>query len=133
MTTRNVCIALALISVAACGGGYSSGPGSQPPGNTNPPAGGIAVTNTTAGGVFTPATKTVTAPATVEWAWNTCTGDPYGGNQTCVSHSVTFDDLSTSSPLQSQGTFSRSFTAPGTYNYHCSVHLTTMTGTIIVQ
>ena len=130
MTTRNVCIALALISVAACGGGYSSAPPSQTPGNTTPPAGAISVTNN----AFAPATKTVTPGTSVEWAWNSCTGDPYGGNQTCVSHSVTFDDGSTSSPLKDQGTFSRSFAAAGTYNYHCSVHVSQgMVGTITVQ
>ena len=128
MTTRNVCIALALISAAACGGGGSTG--TQPIGNTPPPAGGVSVTNN----AFSPASKTVPVNTPVQWAWNTCTGDPYGGNQTCVSHSVTFDDGTTSSALQDQGTFSRSFTAAGTYNYHCSVHvLQGMTGTITVQ
>lgn len=130
MTTRNVCIALALISVAACGGGYSSGPTSQPPGNTPAPTGGISVANNS----FSPDAKTVPVGTLVQWAWNSCTGDPYGGNQTCVSHSVTFDDGSTSSPLKDQGTFSRSFAAPGTYNYHCSVHVAQgMVGTITVQ
>ena len=128
MTTRNVCTAVALISAAACGG-YSSGPTNTTTGNTPPPAGGISVSNNE----FNPATKTVAVGATVQWAWNTCAGDPYGG-QTCVSHSVTFDDGSTSSPLKDQGTFSRSFAAPGTYNYHCSVHVAQgMVGTITVQ
>ncbi len=130
MTTRNVCIALALISAAACGGSYSSGPTSQPPGNQQPPAGGlgIAVTNY----AFTPASLTVTKGATVEWAWSTCTGDPYGGTQTCVSHDIVFDDGRTSGPM-SQGTYRTSFPASGTYNYHCSVHVAQgMVGSITV-
>jgi plastocyanin len=129
MTTRNVCLALALISAAACGGSYSSAPPQQqqPPGNTPPPSGGISVTNN----AFSPATKTVTAGSTVQWAWNTCTGDPYGGSETCVSHNVTFDDGSASSPTQDKGTFSRSFSTAGTFPYHCTIHL--MTGSITVQ
>lgn len=129
MMKKNVCIALALIS-AACGGGGgggSAGPTTTPINNTPPPAGGISVTNN----AFTPATKTVTVGNSVVWAWNTCTGDPYGGNQLCASHNVTFDDGTIPpSPTQDQGTFSKTFTAAGTFNYHCTVH--PMTGTITV-
>jgi plastocyanin len=67
----------------------------------------------------------------VTWTWNTCTGDGYGG-QTCVSHSVTFDDGVTS-PTQDTGTYNRTFTAKGTYTYHCLVHGAAMTGTITVS
>lgn len=125
MTTRNVCIALALVSAAACGGGSSTG--TQSSGNTITPPGGVSVTNNT----FTPATQTVMVGGTVRWAWNSCTGDGYG-SQTCVSHNVVFDDGATSG-LQDQGSFSRTFTVAGTYNYHCAVHGTAMSGTIIVQ
>jgi plastocyanin len=128
MTTKNVCIALALISAAACGGGYSSGPPSQTPGNTPPPTGAISVTNN----AFSPDAKSVSVNTSVQWAWNSCSGDPYGGTQTCVSHDVVFDDGATSG-LKDQGTYSRTFAAAGTYNYHCSVHGTAMSGTITVQ
>ena len=69
--------------------------------------------------------------ATVQWAWNSCTGDAYSG-QMCTSHSVTFDD-GTTSPTQDQGTFNRTFNAAGTYNYHCLVHGAAMSGSITVQ
>src|SRR5205085_7511510 len=93
------------------------------------PSGGISVTNN----AFSPGTKTVAVGATVQWSWNTCSNDPYNyGGQTCVAHSVTFDD-GTTSPTQDQGTFNRMFTAAGTYNYHCSVHGAAMAGTITVQ
>jgi plastocyanin len=129
MTTRNVCIAFVLISAAACGGSsYSSGPTSQTPGNTTPPSGGISVTNN----MFTPDAKSVAVGTTVQWAWNSCTGDPYGGSQACVSHNVVFDDGVTSG-LQDRGTFSRMFNTIGTYNYHCSVHGLAMAGSITVQ
>ena len=127
---RNVCIVFALISAAACGGGgSSSGPPSQTPGNTTPPAGAISVTNN----AFDPDAKIVTAGTSVQWAWNSCTGDPYGGTQTCVFHNIVFDDGMTSGQ-KDQGTFSRSFANPGTYNYHCSFHvLQGMVGSITVQ
>jgi plastocyanin len=44
---------------------------------------------------------------------------------------VTFDD-GVASPTQSDGTYSRTFAAAGTYTYHCTVH-PSMTGTITVQ
>lgn len=130
MTTKNVCIAVLLISVGACGGsGGSTAPSNnQPAGNTTPPAGGISVTNNS----FSPSAKTVPVGTDVKWAWNTCAGDYYTGGQTCVGHSVTFDDGVTS-PTQDQGTYNRTFTAAGTYNYHCTVHGAAMTGTITVQ
>jgi plastocyanin len=126
MTTRNVWIAIALLSAAACGG-YSSGPPSQPPGNTTPPSGGVSVTNN----AFSPAALSVSVGTTVVWAWNTCTGDPYAGSQTCANHNVIFDDGSASSVTQDQGTFSKTFNAAGTFTYHCTLH--PMTGTVTVQ
>jgi len=122
-------VGLAVASLVACGGGYSSGPSTPPPsGNTPPPAGGISVSNN----FFSPATKTVAIGSTVQWSWNSCTGDVYTG-QTCTSHSVTFDDGSSSSPTQDHGTFSKTFNAAGTFNYHCTQHPTVMMGTITVQ
>jgi plastocyanin len=121
-----VFVALAVASLGACGGG--GGSTSPPPlGNTTPPVDGISVTNN----AFSPAAKTVSAGTTVRWAWNTCSGDSYGG-QTCVDHSVTFDDGVTSA-TQDQGTFSRAFNTAGTYNYHCSVHGAAMSGSVTVQ
>ncbi len=125
---KAVFVALAVASLFACGGSYSS---TAPPNNggvnTPPPVGGITVSNN----FFSPATKTVAKGTTVQWAWNSCTGDAYSG-QTCVSHSVTFDD-GTTSATQSQGTYNRMFGTAGTYPYHCSVHGTAMSGSITVQ
>jgi len=126
---KSVFVAMAVASLCACGG--SGGSSSTAPVNqgvnTPPPTDGISVTNN----AFSPGTKTVAVGATVRWAWNSCTGDAYNG-QTCVSHSVTFDDGS-GSPTQDQGTFSKTFNAAGTYDYHCSIHGTAMSGTITVQ
>ena len=129
MRTANVSIALALISAAACGGGYSSGPPSQTASNTPPPSGAISVTNN----AFNPDAKTVSVNTSVQWAWNSCTADPYGGSQACVLHNIVFDDGATSGS-KDQGTYSRTFSVAGTYNYHCSIHAAQgMTGSIIVQ
>ena len=128
---KSVLVALAVVGLAACGGGGGGG-GSQvtsppPSGNTPPPSNGITVSNNT----YSPVNKSVAVGTTVQWAWNTCTGDVYAGT-TCTSHSVTFDDGVTS-PTQDQGTYSRTFNAAGTYNYHCVVHGAAMAGSITVQ
>ena len=128
---KSVLVALAVVGLAACGGG--GGGGSQvtsppPTGNTPPPSSnGITVSNNN----FSPANKSVAVGTTIQWAWNTCTGDVYAGT-TCTAHSVTFDDGQTS-PTQDQGTYSRTFNAAGTYNYHCAVHGAAMAGSITVQ
>jgi plastocyanin len=128
---KGVLALLAVASLCACGGSSnttSPSNNSQPKVNTPPSVGGISVTNNN----FNPGSKTVPAGSNVQWAWNTCTGDPYNG-QSCISHSVTFDDGSASSPVQDEGTFTKSFNTAGTYTYHCSVHGTVMSGTITVQ
>jgi len=126
---KGVFVAMAVASLFACGGGGdSTAPPSQGV-NTPPPVGGISVTNN----AFSPTSKSVAVGTTVRWAWNSCTGDPYYGGQTCTGHSVTFDDGS-GSAVQDQGTFNRTFDTPGTYSYHCSVHgAALMSGTITVQ
>ena len=126
---KGIFVALTVAAVCGCGGGGSSSTAPKQTGvNTPPPAGGISVINDS----FSPSTKSVAVGTTVKWAWNTCSGDGYGGTSTCVAHSVTFDD-GPSSATQDQGTFERTFATAGTYNYHCLVHGAAMTGTITVQ
>lgn len=79
---------------------------------------------------YSPTGKTIAPGATVDWAWNSCVGG-YDG-ETCVAHSVTFDDGATSS-LQERGSYSRTFATAGTYDYHCSSHGAAMSGRITVQ
>jgi len=121
-------VVLTVASVYGCGAGYggTTAPSNQPT-NTPPPAGGISVENNS----YNPSAKTVAVGTTVQWAWNSCTGDPnYGG--TCTAHSVTFDD-GTGSAIQDHGTFSKLFNTAGTFNYHCLTHGTAMSGAITVQ
>lgn len=74
---------------------------------------------------FNPATKTVNVGDAVLWQWK-------GGNQ----HNVTWVTQSGAgnSATQSSGTYSRTFSTVGTYDYFCSIHATFgMRGTIIVH
>ncbi|HKW10183.1 MAG TPA: cupredoxin domain-containing protein [Gemmatimonadaceae bacterium] len=127
---------LLLLTAAGCGGsstGPSNNNNNNPPQNNppqnNPPTttNAISVTNN----YFDPLTTTVPVNTKVTWTWNTCGSDGYGG-QTCVAHDILFDDATTSGSQQS-GTWSRTFTAAGTYKYHCSIHGSYMSGTIVVQ
>jgi plastocyanin len=49
-----------------------------------------------------------------------------------LEHTVSADDNSFDSGRRSEGTFEQSFSAAGTFNYHCNVH-SRMRGTIIVS
>jgi plastocyanin len=129
-------IALFLLLAAAGCGGSSTAPGNNnnnntgtPPPQNNPPStsSDISVTND----YFDPVSTTVAVGTKVTWTWNTCSSDGYGG-QTCVSHSILFDD-GANAPTQQQGSWSRTFTAAGTYKYHCTIHGAAMSGTVVVQ
>ena len=126
-------ITLLLLAVTAGCGGSSTSPSTPPP-NNNPPA-NTPPTNTTAINVgndfFDPPSTTVPIGSKITWTWNTCGGDGYGG-QTCVSHNIMFDDGAASGSMD-QGTWQRTFATAGTFKYHCTVHGSSMSGTIVVQ
>ena len=74
---------------------------------------------------FQPATVTVirdASGAVVRWNWS-------GQNP----HNVTFDAGAPNSATQTSGTFSRTFTAAGSFTYFCTVHGRSMSGTVVVQ
>jgi plastocyanin len=52
-------------------------------------------------------------------------------NNDIVAHTVTFTDVANSPVLNRGATFSRTFTAPGTYSYICSIH-PFMHGSVVV-
>src|SRR4051812_36182728 len=94
--------AIALV-VLGCGGGGADSVGTGPSGGDNGGANIVSVgTN-----AYSPANITVPMAATVTWRWNSCTGssDPYGNGETCVTHTVTFDDGSAESDRQSSGSY----------------------------
>lgn len=104
---------------------------SAPPATTSPsttPSNGtqIMISGTSASNfAFSPGTITIKAGTTIVWtnmsdAPHTSTSDP--------GSPVTWD----SGPLNTNGgTFSMTFSTPGTYHYHCSIH-PFMHGTIVV-
>ena len=128
---------LCALGLAGCGGSSSIN-GSNPTGA----GGGVPVAVTMADYYFAPAPLTIKAGTTVKWA-----------NTGTTSHTVTsdagvspaFDSGSLPAPgttmdpyggtvHTSGGSYSATFSTPGTYAYHCTFHGTTnnMKGTITV-
>ena len=72
--------------------------------------------------IFSPNPITVVAGTTVRWS-----------NQDDIPHNIVSDDKSfKSKALDTDETFTYTFTKPGTYTYFCSIH-PKMTGKIVVQ
>jgi len=99
---------------------------SQTPPATAAPTSSVAGGNTIAikNFAFDPSSLTVKSGTVVKWI-----------NQDGASHAIVSDTGSTvafsSDPLSSGASYSFTFTHPGTYSYHCSIH-PSMKGTIIV-
>ncbi len=112
MSRRGLFASLAILAGGACSGGSDV---------TAPTASGndqVTVGNN----FFSPTTLTVPVGTTVTWVWNP------GG----TDHNVTFAD-GAHSPTQASGTWPRTFTAAGTYAFHCTIHgAALMSGTITV-
>lgn len=93
-------------------------------GNTTPPANEVWMQNTS----FNPKTKTISAGTEITWV-----------NKDSFNHTVTSgtpgnpDGLFDSGVIGPGGTYKRTFSTAGTYNYYCSIHQDIMTGTITVQ
>src|SRR5688572_13510320 len=91
------------------GNDYDDGPGGGDPDPSTGCTGVQAkITVTPAGTAFAPETVTVDPGQPVCWTWSN------------TEHTVKGDDGSfTSGPPTANGTFQRTFIAPGTYGYHC--------------
>ena len=87
------------------------------------PGGGSAITIKNF--AFDPAVLTVKPGTTVTWL-----------NQDPAPHAIASDTTSavafSSESLANGASYAFTFTQPGTYTYHCSIH-PSMTGTIVVQ
>jgi amicyanin len=122
--------AASTVTVAACGGASgASGAGSTPtvasptstisnaPAATAPgaPTSAPAPATTADIGIvdfkFTPAALTVKVGTTVLWT-----------NKDTIAHTVNFTGGVNSSLLNQNDRFTHTFTAPGTYDYICSIH-----------
>lgn len=114
-TTRSLAALVLLgapLGLASCGS--STSPSAQ---NT------VAVQDN----VFVPASITIDAGQSVTWQWG-------GSNQHNVTWVVTSG--AGNSATQSSGSYTRTFDAPGSYDYYCSIHGAPGSGmhaTIVVQ
>jgi len=121
MQRKAVLRALAVASLAACGGGGGSDTTTGPNGNGG--GGGNSSAVTVGNNFFSPASMSVATGGTVTWTW--AAGD--------TLHQIAFVDNAPGSAKQSTGTFQRTFSTAGTYNYFCTVHgAALMSGTITV-
>jgi plastocyanin len=94
---------LAVFFACSKSSGYSNGNG-----NTTSTSSAVSIANF----AFSAATLKIAAGTTVKWT-----------NNDAVPHTVTADDGSFDSGTMAPGsTYSKTFTTPGTYAYHCSVH-----------
>ena len=99
--------------LSACGGGSDS---------TTGPMDAQGNSVTVGNNFFSPPDLSVAKGTTVTWTW--AAG--------AVEHNVTFDD-GEHSATQSSGSFPRTFSAVGTYPYHCTIHgAAAMHGTVTV-
>lgn len=98
----------------------------QPRDDPNPTPPPASTTVSVQDDLFSPANAVVrraSGSARVTWQW-------YGANE----HSVTFDQGGPNSPVQTTGTFERTFAAAGSFTYYCTVHgRNAMSGTVTVQ
>jgi len=74
--------------------------------------------------VFTPASVTIAVGGTVTWTWNEA-----------VMHNVTFSTAGSPANIgnRSSGSDSRQFNSTGTFQYECTIHGSSMSGSVTVQ
>ena len=99
---------IALLALAGCSG--DDGPSEPENGGTTADATVQVVNNS-----FNPSVAAVPVNGTVLWQWNSAG----------VEHNVTFTDGPSDGPnseTQGSGTFERTFSTAGEYNYVCTIH-----------
>jgi plastocyanin len=114
---RALTAALCFVVLSCGGGGAEITPPPPPPPPPTSTSNSIAVADNS----YSPNATVLAVGATVTWTW---TG--------AAPHDVLFDD-GVKSLVQRTGTYTRNFTAAGTYNYHCSVHGAAMSGKVTIQ
>ena len=127
---RKHLVVLAVLVAAACGGGGGDSPTSPGPGNPGNPGnpGGPSTspqaTNAVSVGnnLFSPANIQVAVGTTVTWTWDA----------SAITHNVTFADGAGSGDKGANATFTRTFSAAGTFQYQCTLH-PGMAGSVLVK
>lgn len=123
---RAAAVAAIVALLVACGGGggYGMGPstGGNNGGNSGGDTGGTGSAVTVVNNAFSPSSLTVPSGTAVTWQWSS----------QGVAHNVTFDDGQTSGD-RTQGSYQRTFSAAGRYDYHCTIHGLSMSGSVVVQ
>jgi plastocyanin len=124
---RNNFLTLAILIFISLIFGLSCSKSNSSYGNTTPPPGGGSTGNTISinGMTFSPASKTVAKGTGVKWVNN----DAYSAHTVTSDDGVTFD----SGNIASGASYSYTAITAGTFNYHCTIHGTTMAGTLIVS
>ena len=131
--------AVALVSLAACGGGASptptgggtaapssasaapTGAGTAPASAIQCGAGSGGTAATIANFAFAPNPVTVSSGGNATWS-----------NKDTTTHTVTFDSGPDCGRVAAGASVSVQFSAPGTYAYHCSIH-PSMKGSVTVS
>jgi plastocyanin len=116
-------VAIALFSLAACGGVTAPGAGGGPVGNVTV---GNILFRSVHNGSQNPAVDTIAAGDSITWVWNAA-----------GSHSIRstgLPDIFRNSVVMSgaNDSYTVTFRNSGTYSYDCMVHGAAMTGRIVV-
>lgn len=123
MLYRSALLVVVIGMLASCSNSASPTSPSTPPSNANSAA--VNVPNTGGYGVgassFVPGVVTIPVGGNVNWS-----------NSDSIEHHPTADDGAWNEDLPAGGSAAHSFSTPGTYSYHCSIH-PSMTGTITVK
>ena len=124
-------MAVALLTMAACGGPTSPSGTGGGGGGGGGPVGHVRVGNTyfrsSHNGSQNAAVDTISAGSSVTWTWD-------GGSHSIQSTGLS-PEIFRNSVVQAGAnqTYSVTFNSPGTYAYDCAVHGTAMTGVVVVQ
>lgn len=118
-------LSLALTSVA-CGSNGGYGTSNNPPPMLTADIHVVPGASALGAAAFDPSPDTISLATAATLSW---------GNFDNITHTITADGASpafSSGNLASGKKFSFTFTAAGTYTYHCSIH-PSMTGKVVVQ